>query len=245
MKKLALILTIILAGCNTEKIEPAKEGQLFFIGELANIQTSRAVPLCTNKTPDIISYRLTDPDGQTYGRTADITLNGAQVQAEGINLPEGQYTITEITLLSQGTVTHAAANIVDPNFSFADFTNNPLPADVTVPGSFSTDLMCYTKEPIDPGFTGGAEIIEFEVMYLFLPGTYCGEEIFIEVDNWTTRLTILERDGLVPIYVPKGFTEAKFESIVAGDVVDTIIVTDYNLDGVLDGGDIIYFPEFC
>jgi len=254
-------MAVILIGCSTDDpLRLEQRGYLNLSTNLIDLSASKIdVPECSNLTPDNVKVRLINSEGLAFTTLTAITITGNQVNLdEELTFPVGTYTVDEISLMTGNTITHSAPNVLDNRFDFALYTQNPLPYSITIAPEQTTDVnaqvMCYTEEDVinAPDFDWFSEIIELQTFAFNLPESSCIDQIRIQVnldfDGEAVTRTInipLYKKGLYRIPIPVVFNYVNLAVYREGVIQRSWAFNEYNVDGILDGNDVVQIPDKC
>ena len=255
MKTTILLLAILAISCQTEPIgQSLSPGYLSYHGNIMDFSISKsAVPQCSDFTPNEICIALVKPiNGSSYTLKSPITISGNQVTAnDQMVLPEGDYLVQEVSLKYNGIVTHSAPQTLDPRYDFGIYADHTLPYSLTIVADQTIDVqdqvMCYSEEIItlDQKIQWGAEIVQLQTMYFYVPENFCIDNVSIEINLGAVNIIPITQAGLYAIPIPKQQYTYKLRAFVNGTNPQTLSGTTYNPDGNLNQNDVLFFEPNC
>lgn len=249
------LAAIFLTVSSCSKDDPLRlvgEGYLRFSGSTPG--KGSKVPDCTNKEPELIYFGIADLNGVNRSATSPVVIEGGSVtQIDGIALPEGRYTVNEISLVKGSETLYSMPEISESEFT--PFVKRTVPFGIIItPGGMEVidgGLFCIDNQllPIPVSVAGYLHVYEQEVQAAYFeifPGNHIEidfVEVFINGDQ-VYNISI-GQDGIYRIVIPEEFELMEVSALRGGAILETVTITEYNTDDFITwNDDVIRFYSF-
>tara|TARA_A100000172_G_C3044260_1_gene111826 strand:+ start:8987 stop:9778 length:792 start_codon:yes stop_codon:yes gene_type:complete len=262
MKRLLLVFStfILLSSCSKDEIKLTEQryGYLKFNTNYADVTTSKTpVPECSEETPISIHYKMVNSEGVDYSKTLGIEVFGNKFNIDPFILDEGEYLVTDITLLdSNGEVTHVVPDEVDPRFPFSQLVSKSVPFDISITAGETTneaiEVICYTEQEFvsfngELGFDGDASKFISIGIYVGITSVECVSTIGISTFNGRSEVILpIQSDSpmIFPIPAWKSFSIRAYDA--DGNVVwERLDEPGKEPDFLLTAGEFYYISPNC
>lgn len=209
MKKITILLVLIALGCSKDNvfIRPMESFNLSFNIQVPS-ETSK-VPSCKAGEPTEVSYTVVNARNETFVYFAPVeNINGMYGSVEDINLPIGEYTITDIDLVNEGEILYSVPTAEDEEVR--QFSDLLVPIDISLTDdvNISGTAFCYnvTEAPVlERIINDRLGTSRLSSLYFLAVETNCTKSVRFAINEGIFFEVFISQPGTYEVAIPETY----------------------------------------